>query len=267
LTEQLPASIRSNQIEPNTAKFNSELEEKKSTLSADVYEKAYKFINTDMPALVQESYRPEKFYSGIVENFKDNFDAKKMSDVLNWFRSPLGKKLTQLENEAQFPESLEAKKDFFAQIQSTPIDPQRLKLIYRLDQATGSTKFITDLIMAESIATMQEMRPLFSDNPITDEKLEEKLKEEVAKRQDMIKNSTIASFLFTYRAVSDEDIIKYIEFNESESGKWFNQISQQGFLNEAASASEIFGKKLAKIMAELREDFSKKKSETEVIKN
>ena len=43
--------------------------------------------------------------------------------------------------------------------------------------------------------------------------------------------------LFTYRAVPDKELSDYVQFYESDPGKWFVQVFRKGFLDAISAAA------------------------------
>ncbi len=260
--EQIPAQIRT-QYDQKLEQFNAQLAQNKAQMSPQNYEKAYEIINKEFPNLFDESFKVDELSSTVINYFHNNFDQQRILLVLNWLRSPLGERLSRLELSAQSPEARQGMINFSAQLQSNPSSQERINLAQRLDEATNSTRFIEEVVKATTVSTMKGLQPMFSDDKtFTEERLEEETNKNISQNREIFKNATLVSFLFTYRSVSDEELMKYIDFSESDAGKRYNKISQQAFLEAISSSFYTSGSKMAGIFKELKELLPKQQSET-----
>jgi hypothetical protein len=64
--------------------------------------------------------------------------------------------------------------------------------------------------------------------------------------------SLTASYAYSYRTLSDEDLEAAIKFYESPAGKWFNFSFGGSFVTGIGSVSRECGKRLGRYMEEIK---------------
>ena len=64
----------------------------------------------------------------------------------------------------------------------------------------------------------------------------------------LMQQMTIASFLFTYQTLGNEEIERYIAFCESDLGKRYNLVVGAAFMNAMLEATEIMRVELMNIL-------------------
>ena len=91
----------------------------------DQARKLPKEILSAMRTSVPEAYAPEKLKKTILAELTGKLTDQDIKDTLQWLDSPIGKKCTQLEEEASTPEALAAMQEYAARLHNSP---QRLSV-------------------------------------------------------------------------------------------------------------------------------------------
>lgn len=170
-----------------------------------------------------QGFRPEALYGLIKEEFSQHVDDTKVKDVLGWYRTPLARRLTELE--VAFTTSTNRERElsqFVARLRVEQPDPRRVALIQRLDAASGATETSLELIMAVAQAIMRVADPyLPAPRRLKPGQLESQARQIRLQSQELLRHANTISMLYVYRSLEDGDISRYIEFLESEAGSWF----------------------------------------------
>ncbi len=207
---------------------------------------------------IQESYNSDLANKVIADTLKENFDQKHFQDILEWLRSPLSKKITQLEVEFLTPASQQRFQDFSKTVISNPAFRDRIVLMQRLDSAKNETRKLIEIATntyAEITKATEAALP--KDRRIKDGVIETEARDMKTRLQQPVKDAVLIKSLYAYRSLSNEELEQYIKFLESDIGSWFSKIVEQGIIKANAQANKAFGNKLTQI---LLQELSKKDS-------
>lgn len=177
-------------------------------------------------------------HHAVLGTFQDRFDADQASKALAWFKSPLAEKIRTLDLESMSPEAQGPLTRFTRQLASNPPPSQRLILIKRILQVTDTANFLTELDIAifRGVATvMDQLRPPTRRlGPTKIEEIAESMRRDSSSR---LEQDLVASILFTYRTLSDEELQRYLRFLETAEGQWFDKAFGDGMLHAVEQAS------------------------------
>ncbi len=184
---------------------------------------------------IVDAFQPEALRRSAVETVGSTFDQPKLLSAREWLRSPLARAMTQLETA---PSDRQAMEQFVAALEEAPPPEARLALIRRLEEATDATESLLRLSgamvtgMGSAMETSGTLKPgEFAD--VVGRKREEYINE----HRDEFEATVLAHFLFTYRTVSDTELEPYVQFWESELGRWFNQLAFDALTHAVETAS------------------------------
>jgi len=200
-----------------------------------------------------ENMRQEKAHKIFSDYFKKYLDRKTSLEALQWFKSPLGKKLVQLEREASTPSAREEMKSFSNILQSSPASKKRLELSQKFDKVSGSSQFtiLAQATIFESNAKV--FNPIAPEQNRLSEIQIKQLSQDLKQQLELpMKNQSLMGFLYAYRSVSDADLEKYIAFLSSATGKRFNATLQKATLKMIKVFTEDAGKEAVKIIEDER---------------
>jgi hypothetical protein len=170
-----------------------------------------------------EAFRADALYGLIREEFSQHVDDTKVKDVLAWYRTPLARRLTELE--VAFTTSTSRERElaqFVARLRVEQLDPRRVELIQRLDAASGATETSLELLMAVAQAVLRVADSyLPAARRLKPGQLDSQARQIRLQSQDMLRQANTLSMLYVYRSLEDGDLARYIQFLESEAGAWF----------------------------------------------
>jgi hypothetical protein len=195
---------------------------------------------TDMPyetihKVLSAVLRPELLYRGVENYLNKNFNRAYCLQALEWFRSPPGRKITQAELEAGLPEFGSRAQSYARQLERTPPTQRRVELIERLAEATGTTEFSGELMAG----FVERLHP---GQQFTAAQLERGYKRSRAIAMEA--NRGVLPYM--YRGLTSDELTKYIQFLESDAGKWHEKTTQEGYKQVWLARAAEAGKQLAK---------------------
>jgi S1-C subfamily serine protease len=225
-----------------------------STLAS--FEKKYKeSLATRIKAPDEEDKKIEKFKKAIKlatnptalnedleYQLASNLSTDELKEVLKWYKSPLGKKISAIEYS-----SFAEKKEMFQKLQlafrlTKYQTTERLNLFTRLDEATNATNAMIDL-ETNLIIQNKILGLILSDFKKPDQesidKIVESYKNEIDPYLDTLTGHLVfAGIVYTYRSVPKGEIRKYVQFSEKAAAKHFYDV-----LNKESNAFRLESQK------------------------
>lgn len=167
-----------------------------------------------------ESLTPENFASEIRSRLIENLSEDAALATTSWLRSDLGRKITTAEVNASSAEQSVQFATFFLQLQLERPAPERLQVVRRIEAITQGSEMATEaweaIVAAIGRALEGEYR---AKNPQNKTNLEEYLASMRGSVKGMFEQGRLFQGLFTYRAVTDEELKEYAEFLETPTGR------------------------------------------------
>lgn len=242
IEEVLELSGTKKQISEFTAAVQAQLAERKAEMRPTDYTRAGQVI--------AESYRFDALYQAVVETFKRRYDEQRLLAVARELRSPLFKRITQLEARAAAPERMEKIRAFATRLRHDPPPPGRLALVRRLDEVVGVTETNLDIMVATLRAIATGIEPMLppARRPKPGQ-LEEKLAELRAHARPQLKNELLVTLLYVYQPLTDGELGQYLAFFESETGRWYTRVAREGALTALTAAADEAGRRIGRAVS------------------
>ena len=219
--------------EATLASFETKYKENQETKNqkADEDEKRFKKFKD----VIKLSTDPDKLNKYIEINLAAKLSINELKEVLKWYKSPLGKKISLIEY-SSFSEKKEQFRKLRLAFRLTRYQTtERLNLFKRLDAATSATEAMIEL-QTNLIIQNQILELVLSDSKKPDQASIDEIVEEYKKNVDpyldsLAANLVFSGFVYTYRGVEKNDIEKYVVFSEASAAKHFYQV-----MNEQSNA-------------------------------
>jgi len=171
---------------------------------------------------------PERINQYIQKHLASSLSIAELEQVLKWYKSPLGKKISELEystyaDKKQHVNTLRLAFNL-TRYQST----SRADLFSRLDEATTSTEAMVEL-QTNLIVQNQILDLVLSNSKELDQASIDKIIQDFETDIDpyldtMAAQMVFAGFVYTYRGLSKAELEAYLSFSETEAGKNYYSI-------------------------------------------
>jgi hypothetical protein len=175
------------------------------------------------------AFSPEAYAQPIRQALLEAYDGDALMRVLLWYRSATGRKMTRLEQAATEPGIAPARKIYLASLENKQPSDYRLVLIFSLDEASRASE---GTFAAEKAAVNGWNRGIeqILSGPERQEVAQTQVALDVFRAQirDMVSDDILREMLYTYREATDVELRAYVEFLESDAGKWFFKTVYQG---------------------------------------
>jgi hypothetical protein len=182
---------------------------------------------TRIRSILIEEFRSEKIYLDMINYLLENFDEDRARELITFFNSELVTHMTDREIQASNPDAAMDMQNYLNGIESDPTARERINLMVEFDHSLDGTSFTVELLSQLYVDMIRALEPaLTSEQTLTKEQLEQY-------RADMYDNIyvpyrqvTVGFYLYAYRDVSTDDILRYKSFYDSPTGFWYNQLAK-----------------------------------------
>jgi hypothetical protein len=197
--------------------------------------------------IVSERFSAAALYARIRLEFGQNIESAKLATALEWYGSPLGKRITGLELASLVPDG--------GQIQDFENDrpsERRLDLIRRLDAGGGASDTTVDVTMAVVRSLTRAFQPaLPAVARLSRGQLERELTQVRNLTLERIRRACLLNMLTAYRDLTDQELEQYVRFVESEGGQWYMSVMNATLLIAVDAAAEATATELAAAVPQL----------------
>lgn len=172
--------------------------------------------------LYTKGFQGSDFYNAKQNYIMNHYDNEAAKAALAWFRSPSGRRATQMERE--YAQTIGNFQTLISEISANLPTKRRLAIIDRIEIARSKTGFDKKV----RISMLRTVDPLGKrlQSPPT-EALVEKVEKDL---HDQIRTNNLLYFLYVYQKLKNEDLIGLANFYESAAGHWFNEVDLNGSL-------------------------------------
>jgi hypothetical protein len=214
-------------------------------LTSIILEQYYDEINlvpAEVRSLIEEilinAFDPDQLVRDARRFLLEEDNLHHVHEVNDWLRSPLTKRMNELELASNDPENLQERELWFDSLEQMMPEQARLNIIRSLEEQTDATYYLVSIVSKMYITLIRTINPYMSaEEQISDERFEQIRMSIMAELMPLYRNVTLAMNLYTYKDVSDDDLQEYVSFYDTDAGQWFVEISYEVIdevLNEAA---------------------------------
>ena len=196
--------------------------------------------------ILRQALRHEAVFALVRDAFLLQVDRTNLEATAAWLRSPLARKIVALEIASSEPGTEQKVAAYAATIKTNPPTNRRVELLQRLDWATAGTEISADLVAAVSRGiTMAVSGAGPAEQQLRPGQIEDRVAQVRARANGALREAHMASTLYTYHGLEDEELAAYVLFSASEAGRWYNSamrkamVSASGNLNPRAEGATV----------------------------
>lgn len=200
-------------------------------------------VNSALSQAFNQAFASAAVRKDVLALIQAHYDPKQGAAYLKQLRSPLSKKIVELERTSNAPESRDDFNAFAATLKTKPASAARLKQIARLDKATRITDFGVDMQAAFFKAVFTAINPVMEeDMRVGSSEMDKMVKEVRDSFNGAYREGTQLTYLYTFRNLSDQELETHIKQCESSSYRWGVQLLGNAMisaLNQAADRASL----------------------------
>ncbi len=208
----------------------------------------------------------------IKENLKyfliQNTDINFFEDLIKWLETPLAQKINEEALSSSGPGSRADLLRYITDLQTNPPSQDRIAIIQEVERTTKLSELST-YIAIEMMRSMFESfnLTLTKDKRKSMGEIEEEIKTIKPAIQNALRQQMILTSFYSYRNISNEELIKYIEFYKSNTGKTEINVVGMAIANVLKQWSFNVAKKIIILEKEDSENQKARKQRQEDIKD
>ncbi len=200
------------------------------------FDEKYQQVDTSKSPLVDEKLarskdviklatNPQRMNEYIRKHLASRLSIPEMEQVLKWYKSPLGKKIAELEYSSYTEKKEHVNTLRLAFRLSRYQNTSRANLFSRLDEATNSTEAMSEL-QTSLIIQNQILSMVLSDSDKVDQasidEIIKKFETDIDPYLDILAAEYIfAGFVYTYRGLSETELEEYLSFSETKAARQY----------------------------------------------
>lgn len=199
---------------------------------------------SDLNRMVAAAFNAKAINAAVQKHIGSTLAEKDIRAALAWLGSPLGEKITRLEEDSSTPA---AYTEMQAMADTLTKNTARAAQLRKLDSAVKATEagVSVALNIQISLLTAMSSRVPRDKRPSAGE-IADQVNKNSAEIRSMVEQETLLSFLYTYRTLTDAEVDRYIAFAESESGRKYHASTAKGVSDAVVQASRTLGSMLGK---------------------
>ncbi len=198
----------------------------------------------------EQAFRPGLMIERIRARFGTALTARQLDDALAWLDSPLGRRITALENAAADPAAGPRMEAYAREIEKRPPAKSRSDLIGELNLATGAGDFNAVIVEAAILASalgLNAAQPVQQQQP--PDVIRQRVNSSVPGLRKMTEKLVTLEMLYAYQSLSDQELRSYLKFVKSPSGAAYSKAAVAGFTDAMMEANGRFMQALPKAVA------------------
>src|SRR2546428_147513 len=237
IAEALEISGTKKALETIPAHIRTQYNTRQTTLKAE--------DKTRVARILTEAFRLDVLYGAVRGAFRSNYDPQRMGIVMAQLRSPLFRKIAALELAASEPGAKQDLERFTLGLQGDIPKPTRVALVQRHEAAMRSAELQVEMAVVAFQAVARSLEPVLSNTQRPTSRETDAAERKLRGHQDALTRAALERWLYTYRSLSDEELATFVEFGESDPGRWFVTTQRQGLLDAMRVAMASAARQMA----------------------
>lgn len=194
---------------------------------------------------VNNAFKPAQISNTISSTLKRALSQNEAEELLTWYSSDLGKKITIAEEQAS---EASAYQDMLSQAQTLMADEERVTLARQIDTLVKASEMSFDLQKYTAVAVYTSVsNAMQPGNKVDIEAFEAELAKQEPQMRQQIQQLVTLSLVYNYKDFSTDEIKQYIGFLERPASKKFNNNALSGMKLAINSSVDNMAESLASV--------------------
>ncbi|MFT5124798.1 MAG: hypothetical protein ACI9TH_001721 [Kiritimatiellia bacterium] len=195
---------------------------------------------------MNRAYDHERMLAEISVHIQTNMITPDIDEVMAWLKSPLGKKISRLEA-ATDADAVVNK--MAIELKTLMQDTDRVARMEALDEAMTASQHQITIARNTQIAILAaKLALVHPDNRPKNEVIQEQFNHQMERLAPLIRQTTVQSFVYTYRELNPAEIEDYIDFAKSRVGRAYHQAMLEGIDEALVKANRLMLASLQKML-------------------
>lgn len=200
-----------------------------------------------LEAAAAKAFSPTIIKTAVARAFTAGMTATDINAALAWLNSPVGTRITKMEEAASTAEAYAAMQAWAQGLKEGDLAPARVELVRRLDRAVKATEFSVSMMMNSQLAIVAALTATqpAAEQARTFEAARARIEQHRPQLLTNVQRTTLLSMLYAYRELPDADLERYIEFARSPGGSKYMEVAMKGLDEALLEASRNAGRVIA----------------------
>ncbi len=207
----------------------------------------------DVAREIRKAFSPSVLRAVITAYLRGHLAEADARSALQWLDTPLGVRITRLEEQAASPAGQVAIERFAETLDKSTMSREQVQLVKRLMDATQAVEMTLDLTLTIQKAVAAAALAASQQEGL--ETLPELFAQIDGRREEMrlyFDRTLLISALYTYQSLTPEELRSYLKFISTRVGKRYQQTMFEGLRQASAQAALRLGTALGKLGDTLR---------------
>jgi hypothetical protein len=197
---------------------------------------------------MESAFNPQSMMEIISNEIQTNITEKEGLELITWYISDEGAKITAAEERASSNEGIQ---QMFREARTLLIDKDRVNRAIEIDRLISGTEMTLSLQRYSEIALFTAFQALKEPTtPVNIAEFNTRMYTHEQKARAQAQQLTILSIAFCYKNIEETLLNNYIEFLKSEAAKKYTKVGMEGFKEAFRKSTDQMALLLAKIARE-----------------
>lgn len=188
----------------------------------------------------------EEILTSLREALNTSLEPAQVEELLEWYNSPLGMEITQVEQENT---GVDAQERMMSQADKLLADQQRVKFARKLDKLFGATDMVMDLQQYTGMAVLSALVIANQPNaPVDMTALNRQISNQIEATRPAVEQGIILSLLYSYQGIEMSKLDLYEDFLMEPNTRHFNGVVLDSLNQSLEQGIEEFAKSLANLL-------------------
>ncbi len=233
-TEQIDRLLELSGLSRQLAEISTFASHQIQTYGSSLEPQAYR----ELESSIARAFDSSRLTAAAKQHYLDHYDERRLRAWTETLSSPLAKRMLALESQPGKDDDFDQAMAYARRHDDAPAMQHRRDLLKRLDGASKASELALDSQMAVLRSVLIASNSTLTDNKRLNAKT---LEDAVTQTRDQMESALLtvadATYLYTYREISDNDLEQYVGYYESDTGRWAMNLAQSAIKAALAEAT------------------------------
>lgn len=234
------------QVEMIPAQVNEAMTQQLAAMPPDVVSGS---VTESLERAVTEALSAERMLEGMARRLDGEADAEVLADMIVWYESDLGRRVTAAEVQGF---SAQASERIMASVDSLLADQERAALARSINELVDGTTASLALMEATQVAMLSVLEQSGALVGADGDTVRDGIRHAVEQARPEVERHMVATYVYMYRELSAAEIGRYRDFLARPDVRRFGLATQEAFLQEWRAAFEIMARNLVDALETVR---------------
>lgn len=184
----------------------------------------------------------------VVRDLDREMNEGQLQSVLEWYETPLAKKISRAEIQASSPSAWKEIETKSAALTQKYQGTERDRMFARFDKASRATESAVDTSIALQLSLASAMTAFRGGNGPSFEQMKQQIESQRFMLRGAVEQQVYAGYLYTYEQLSASELGLYLDFLESSAGSEFTRVVTNSVQQAILEPVETVGNQMIRLL-------------------